>query len=1396
MRNISLLILALLCSVMTYSQSFNYQAVVRDAAGDLVTNQSIGVELSILEGGPAGTNLYTETHAVTSNGYGVLSLSVGSGTTTDDFTAIDWSTQDHWLDIAVDITGGTTYVTMGTSKLQHVPYALHALTSNSSTNAGPFDYTANVVSNNNGSLANDDFVFGSNILDDSGAGSVLNSRLFFDKSKSALRAGNGGPNVWDETNIGTYSVGFGEGGTASGTNSFSMGRNANATGNEAFAFGTNAGGFEDYARGFGLNARAFGVGATAIGTNLNANALGEVQLGQYSTYVAGTADTFVSTDRLFVIGNGQYHINSGLNSDALVMLKNGNTTLNGELTIDGDNQGSGTPYTLPAQDGTVDQVMSTDGSGGLSWVTPAADAIPAGGTTGQILSTDGTDLQWLTPVDNVDDADADPANEIELPTGGTTGQILATDGSGVYSWTDQAIPGTSGAFSTTANVTSNAPGDTTTDDLLFGATANVTTGVSDANRLFFDKSKGAFRAGTDIGGVNAFSDTNIGVQSVAFGTNNIAKGAYATASGISNQALGAQSFAIGGTTIATGTNAITMGLGLSSETASQTTLGYYNTAVTGSATVRNPGDRLFVLGNGTDTAKSDALTILKNGNTTLNGTLTIDGDNQGTLTSYTLPAQDGTTDQIMITDGSGNVAWGNVNAGGLPAGGTSGDVLSTDGSGAYSWVTDGDTSDTNEIELPTGGTDGQVLKTDGTGNYAWVNQTAASTTAFSTTSNVTSNTPGTIATDDFVFGSIQLDNATGADDDNRLFFDKSKGAFRAGRTTTTTWDDASRGNYSAAFGLAGIASGTASFAAGAPGTASGDFAVAFSGTSSGYYALSSGHHTVADSYSQTSLGMFNTISAGDATTIVATDRLFVVGNGTSQLTANRSDALTILKNGNTTLNGELTIDGDNQGAGVAYTLPAQAGTANQVMTINGSGVASWADATAASTTAFSTTANVTSNAPGTIATDDFVFGSVQLDDDTGTTDDDYRLFFDKSKGAFRAGKAFSNEFDDANVGNLTVGMGNSNTVTGLYSVGLGDRNNIDTNADSSVALGSFNDLNRANTYAIGNSLLTESVIQVVLGTYNTSYTPTAPMSSTEPTNRLFVIGNGTSSARSDALVILRNGNTTLNGQLTIDGDNTGAGASYTLPAQDGTASQVMTTDGAGVASWADAAASSSLPTGGTDGQVLKTNGSGVYTWVNDAVDDGDTSDTNEIELPTGGTVGQVLKSDGAGASTWSSDTEATSIKVVNFPTFAADLNSTPAFTSVNTWEKIGVWRSAGAEAGASHLHDNNSDFNATTGLFTAPVDGFYHMSAQIRVDGVSTGIIRMALAVSEIPLLDGGLHALVPADASTPYITLSVSGTMKLTQGQTVSVHVSSNTDATWSVQSESGFNGYLISKF
>lgn len=140
MRKTILLTLIALGTVLTsFGQApdgFKYQAVVRDAGNNIMNNQAVGMRLTIQQGTVGGTVVYTETFSTSTNGYGLVNLEIGSGTTTDDFAAIDWGNGPYFMETAVDFLGGMSWVVMGTSQLMSVPYALYAKNSGSSI-AGP-----------------------------------------------------------------------------------------------------------------------------------------------------------------------------------------------------------------------------------------------------------------------------------------------------------------------------------------------------------------------------------------------------------------------------------------------------------------------------------------------------------------------------------------------------------------------------------------------------------------------------------------------------------------------------------------------------------------------------------------------------------------------------------------------------------------------------------------------------------------------------------------------------------------------------------------------------------------------------------------------------------------------------------------------------------------------------------------------------------------------------------------------------------------------------------------------------------------------------------------------------------------------------------------------------------
>jgi hypothetical protein len=125
-------------------QKMSYQAVIRAAGGQLVTNQTIGMRIKILQGTASGAAVYTETQKPTTNANGLVTLEIGTGTTTDNFSDIDWANGPYYIKTETDPLGGTTYSINGVSQLLSVPYALSSkgitlpFTNSSSYSSTPF----------------------------------------------------------------------------------------------------------------------------------------------------------------------------------------------------------------------------------------------------------------------------------------------------------------------------------------------------------------------------------------------------------------------------------------------------------------------------------------------------------------------------------------------------------------------------------------------------------------------------------------------------------------------------------------------------------------------------------------------------------------------------------------------------------------------------------------------------------------------------------------------------------------------------------------------------------------------------------------------------------------------------------------------------------------------------------------------------------------------------------------------------------------------------------------------------------------------------------------------------------------------------------------------------------
>jgi hypothetical protein len=120
-------VLAMFASLTAQLPSgFNYQAIIRDASGNIISNENITLKLSILDN--MDTNVWTETHNVTTNQFGLVSLVVGQGAPAGGkaatFGDIDWSAGTMKLRTVVTYKSGD--LDMGSSEIWAVPYSLVA----------------------------------------------------------------------------------------------------------------------------------------------------------------------------------------------------------------------------------------------------------------------------------------------------------------------------------------------------------------------------------------------------------------------------------------------------------------------------------------------------------------------------------------------------------------------------------------------------------------------------------------------------------------------------------------------------------------------------------------------------------------------------------------------------------------------------------------------------------------------------------------------------------------------------------------------------------------------------------------------------------------------------------------------------------------------------------------------------------------------------------------------------------------------------------------------------------------------------------------------------------------------------------------------------------------------
>lgn len=105
-------------------KGFNYQAVVRNSAGQLMANRLVSVRISIMQGSANGTTVYQQTESVNTNGNGLFTLVVGENS--NDFANINWGRGPYFILSEIDPNGGSNYTLSTSQKILAVPYAHYA----------------------------------------------------------------------------------------------------------------------------------------------------------------------------------------------------------------------------------------------------------------------------------------------------------------------------------------------------------------------------------------------------------------------------------------------------------------------------------------------------------------------------------------------------------------------------------------------------------------------------------------------------------------------------------------------------------------------------------------------------------------------------------------------------------------------------------------------------------------------------------------------------------------------------------------------------------------------------------------------------------------------------------------------------------------------------------------------------------------------------------------------------------------------------------------------------------------------------------------------------------------------------------------------------------------------
>ena len=129
MKKLSSLLVALVVVSIIYAQTpigFSYQAVLRNTNGQVLGGQAAQLRVTLTSSNGQTTH-YQELHNVTSSAQGLINVIIGDGTDKVGVLAdVPWGNDQITMKTEIKVGSATTFTELGSQPLQAVPYALYA----------------------------------------------------------------------------------------------------------------------------------------------------------------------------------------------------------------------------------------------------------------------------------------------------------------------------------------------------------------------------------------------------------------------------------------------------------------------------------------------------------------------------------------------------------------------------------------------------------------------------------------------------------------------------------------------------------------------------------------------------------------------------------------------------------------------------------------------------------------------------------------------------------------------------------------------------------------------------------------------------------------------------------------------------------------------------------------------------------------------------------------------------------------------------------------------------------------------------------------------------------------------------------------------------------------------